>query len=151
MIGDTYIFNPTTIADIHLSFLRWNYKRTPGTLGYDETKLGFPGYFSEIAQYNGFSPSTTVPSISMSNPTYNAVGTGLIFSINNNYVIAPTFTKILGRHTLKAEPICAGWRWRIFKIILPAASLLLTTCSPGRTLQVRAPPATRSHLSCWET
>ncbi len=59
VIGDTYIFNPTTIADIHLSFLRWNYKRTPGTLGYDETKLGFPGYFSQIAQYNGFSPSTT--------------------------------------------------------------------------------------------
>ncbi len=38
----------------------------------------------------------------MSNPTYNGVGTGLIFSINNNYVIAPTFTKILGRHTIKA-------------------------------------------------
>jgi len=37
----------------------------------------------------------------MANPTYNGVGTGLIFSINNNYVIAPTFTKILGRHTLK--------------------------------------------------
>ena len=45
VIGDTYIFNPTTIADIHLSFLRWNYKRTPGTLGYDETKLGFPFLF----------------------------------------------------------------------------------------------------------
>jgi hypothetical protein len=50
VFADTYIFNPTTIADLHLSFLRWNYKRTPGTLGYDETKLGFPGYFSEIAQ-----------------------------------------------------------------------------------------------------
>src|ERR1700760_51639 len=102
VIGDTYVFNPTTIADIHLSFLRWNYKRTPGTLGYDETQLGFPGYFSQIAQYNGFSPSTTVPSISMANPTYNGVGTGLIFSINNNYVIAPTFTKIIQRHTIKA-------------------------------------------------
>jgi outer membrane receptor protein involved in Fe transport len=101
VIGDTYIFNPTTIGDIHLSYFRWNYKRTPGTLGYDETKLGFPSYFSQIAQYNGFSPSTTLPSISMSNPTYNGVGTGLIFSINNNYVIAPTFTKIIGRHTLK--------------------------------------------------
>jgi hypothetical protein len=102
VIGDTYVFNPTTIGDIHLSFLRWNYKRTPGTLGFDETKLGFPGYFSQIAQYNGFSPSTTVPTISMANPTYNGVGTGLIFSINNNYVIAPTFTKIIGRHTFKA-------------------------------------------------
>ena len=37
----------------------------------------------------------------MSNPTYNAVGTGLIFSINNNYVIAPTLRKTLGRHTIK--------------------------------------------------
>ena len=101
VIGDTYVFNPTTIADLHVSFLRWNYKRTPGTLGYDETKLGFPSYFSQVAEYNGFSPSTTVPSIQMANPTYNGVGTGLIFSINNNYVIAPTFTKILGRHTIK--------------------------------------------------
>jgi len=65
-------------------------------------KLGFPGYFSQIAQYNGFSPSTTLPAITMSNPTYNNVGTGLLFSINNNYVIAPTFTKIIGRHTIKA-------------------------------------------------
>lgn len=102
VIGDTYVFNPTTIADIHVSFFRWNYKRTPGTLGYDETKLGFPSYFSQIVSGNGFSPSTTVPSIAMANPSYNGIGTGLIFSINNNYVIAPTFTKILGRHTIKA-------------------------------------------------
>jgi outer membrane receptor protein involved in Fe transport len=101
VVGDTYVINPTTIADLHIDYMRWNYKRTPGTLGYDETKLGFPSYFAEVAQLNGFSPSTTLPSISLSNPTYNAVGTGLIFSINNNYVVAPTFSKTIGRHTLK--------------------------------------------------
>ena len=38
----------------------------------------------------------------MSNPTVNNVGTGLILSINQNYVIAPTITKTIGNHTVKA-------------------------------------------------
>ncbi len=102
VVGDTYVFNPTTIADLHLSYLRWNYQRTPGYLGYDETKLGFPSYFGQINALNGLTNSTTLPILSMSNPTYTSGGTGYIFSINNNYVIGSNFTKILGRHTLKA-------------------------------------------------
>ena len=102
VVGDTYVFNPNTIADLHISYLRWNYQRTPGTLGYDETKLGFPSYMGQINALNGLSNSTTVPTLSMSNPTYTSGGTGYIFSINNNYVIAPTFTKIIGRHAIKA-------------------------------------------------
>jgi outer membrane receptor protein involved in Fe transport len=102
VIGDTYLFNPTTIADIHLSYLRWNYKRTPGFLGYDETQLGWPSYMGQIAALNGISPSTSLPRISTSSPTYTSGGTGYIWSINNNYVIAPTFSKIIGQHTIKA-------------------------------------------------
>ena len=102
VIGDTYIFNPTTIADIHVSYLRWNYVRTPGFLGFNPTTLGFPSYMGSINELNELTASTTVPEISTSTPTYTAGGTGYIFSINNNYVIAPTFTKILGKHTLKA-------------------------------------------------
>ncbi|MGA3223902.1 MAG: TonB-dependent receptor [Acidobacteriaceae bacterium] len=101
VVGDTYVFNPTTVADIHFSYLRWNYVRTPGYLGYDETKLGFPSYFGEINQLNGLTNSTTLPILSMANPTYTSGGTGYIFSINNNYGIAPTLSKTLGRHTLK--------------------------------------------------
>ncbi|HEV2274533.1 MAG TPA: TonB-dependent receptor [Acidobacteriaceae bacterium] len=101
VIGDTYVFNPTTIADLHLSYFRWNYQRTPGYLGYDETKLGLPSYFGQINTLNGLKNSTAVPVLIMANPTYTSGGTGYIFSINNNYVLAPTFTKILGRHTLK--------------------------------------------------
>ncbi|QHN04203.1 TonB-dependent receptor [Granulicella sp. WH15] len=99
--GDSYLFNPTSIGDIRISYTRWNYQRTPGTLGYDETQLGLPSYFGQIAQLNNLTPSTTVPAITMTNPTINNVGTGLIKSINSNYVIAPSFTKTLKNHTLK--------------------------------------------------
>ncbi|MBT9330821.1 TonB-dependent receptor [Paracidobacterium acidisoli] len=102
VVGDTYIFNPTTIADIHVSYLRWNYQRTPGLLGYDETKLGWPSYMGQISALNDLTNSTTPPKISLASPTLTTGGTGYIFSINNNYVIAPTFTKIIGNHTIKA-------------------------------------------------
>lgn len=101
VIGDTYVFNPTTIGDIHVSYLRWNYQRTPGYLGFDETTLGWPSYMGQIDALNHLKNSTTVPYFRASNPTYSMGGTGYIFSINNNYVIAPTFTKIIGNHTLK--------------------------------------------------
>ncbi|MEO8736166.1 MAG: TonB-dependent receptor, partial [Edaphobacter sp.] len=101
VVGDTYVFNPTTIGDLRVSYLRWNYQRTPGTLGYDETKLGFPGYFGQIAPLNSLTPSTTVPTITMANPTYNNVSSGLISSLNNNYVIAPSISKTIHNHTLK--------------------------------------------------
>ena len=102
VIGDTYLFNPTLIGDLRLSFTRWNYVRTPGTLGYDETKLGFPSYMGTISALNRVPNSTTVPRIGLANPTVNGIGTGYIFSINNNYVIAPSITKTYKGHTIKA-------------------------------------------------
>jgi hypothetical protein len=101
VIGDTYVLNPSTIADIHVSYLRWNYVRTPGYLGYNETQLGFPSYMGQISALNGLANSSSLPKITLSSPTLTTGGTGYIFSINNNYVVAPTFTKIIGPHTLK--------------------------------------------------
>ena len=103
VVGDTYLFNPSTIGDIRISYTRWNYKRTPGTLGFNEASLGFPGYLANgnIDALNSLSPSTTLPAITMANPTVNNVGTGLIISVNQNYVIAPTLTKTIKSHTLK--------------------------------------------------
>ena len=34
VVGNTYVFNSTAVADLHLSYLRWNYVRTPGFLGH---------------------------------------------------------------------------------------------------------------------
>ena len=102
VVGDTHIFNPSTIGDLRIAYLRWNYVRTPGTLGYDETQLGFPSYFGQISGLNRVTGSTTVPSITMTNPTENNVGTGYIFSINQNYSIAPSVTKTFHNHVFKA-------------------------------------------------
>jgi len=102
VVGDTYLFNPTLIGDLRVSFTRWNYVRTPGTLGYDETQLGFPSYMGTISGLNRVANSTTVPAIALANPTVNGIGTGYLFSINNNYVIAPTITKTFKGHTVKA-------------------------------------------------
>lgn len=41
VFGDTYVFTPSLIGDLRLSYLRWNYTRLPGTLGYNPGDLGF--------------------------------------------------------------------------------------------------------------
>ena len=102
VLGDTYVFSQSLIGDLRLSYLRWTYVRTPGTLGYNETALGLPSYMGTISQLNRVVNSTTVPSIGLANPTYNGIGTGYIFGTNQDYAIAPSISKIIGRHTLKA-------------------------------------------------
>ena len=104
VVGDTYVFNPTSVADLHLSYLRWNYVRNPGHLGYDEDKLGFnpASQMGQISALNLTPNSSGIPRMTLSNPTILTGGTGYIFSINNNYVLSSTYQKVLGRHTFKA-------------------------------------------------
>ena len=103
VVGETHVFNAKSVADIHLSYLRWNYIRTPGFLGIQEgTVFGFPSYMN-FGTLNDLPKSTAVPSISDSGPiSYTEGGAGYIFSINNNYVIGSTYQKIWGKHTFKA-------------------------------------------------
>jgi hypothetical protein len=101
VFGDTYLFSQSLLGDLRLSYLRWTYVRTPGTLGYNETQLGFPAYMGTISQLNNVANSTTVPSIGLSTPTYNGVGTGYIFGTNQDYVIAPSISKTIRSHTIK--------------------------------------------------
>jgi Carboxypeptidase regulatory-like domain/TonB dependent receptor len=102
VVGDTHVFNSTSVADLHLSYLRWNYIRTPGFLGIQEgTVFGFPSYMN-FGALNNLAKSTAVPSISTSGPiSYTQGGAGYIFSINNNYVIGSTYQKIWRKHTFK--------------------------------------------------
>ncbi len=103
VVGNTYVLNPTSVADLHLSWLRWNYVRTPGFLGIQEaTVFGWPSYMN-FGTLNDLAKSTAVPGISTSGPiSYTEGGAGYIFSINNNYVIGSTYQKIIKRHTFKA-------------------------------------------------
>ncbi|MGI4755688.1 MAG: TonB-dependent receptor domain-containing protein [Janthinobacterium lividum] len=133
VVGDTYLFNPSTIGDIRVSYTRWNYKRTPGTLGYNETQLGFPSYFGNIDALNSLSPSTTLPAITLSNPTVNNVGTGLIISVNQNYVVAPTLTKTIKSHTLKAGADLRRLEEQYFQNNAPGGTFAFDNTFTGRS------------------
>jgi hypothetical protein len=104
VFGDTYAFSPSLLGTLRLSYLRWTYVRTPGTLGFDENSLGFntASGIGSISALNRVAKSDTVPTIALANPTYNGVGTGYIFGTNQDYVIAPTITKIIRKHTIEA-------------------------------------------------
>ena len=101
VLADTYVFSPNKIFDIRGGFTRWYYTRIPGTLGLDPATLGFPPYYSTVPVLNGLSPSTTLPTIGIASPTYNAIATGLLRGQDDTYALTPTMTWIRGRHTLK--------------------------------------------------
>src|SRR6185503_18556472 len=58
-------------------------------------------YFDQLSALDGVDPVSTVPQFSMSSPTYDATGTGLIHARDNTYVLTPSLTMIRGRHTWK--------------------------------------------------
>jgi Carboxypeptidase regulatory-like domain len=104
VFGDTFVFSPSLVGDIRLSYLRWTYVRTPGTLGFNENSLGFNAAsgIGNISALNRVINSDTVPTLALATPTYNGVGTGFIFGTNQDYVVAPTISKTIKNHTFKA-------------------------------------------------
>ena len=102
VVGDTYVFTPTSVADIHLGYLRWNYNRIPTNIGLNEsTAFGWPSYMN-FGSLNNLPKSTAVPMMSTGGPiSYYEGSAGYIFSINNNYSIASTYQKVWKRHTFK--------------------------------------------------
>ena len=100
VLGDTYSFNPTTIMEVRLSYQRFSYDRTPVTIGYDLTQLGWPASLNDQAVFRDL----PVPVINGfdTNGTFGSQGAGsVIIDRNDNYRAAATLTKITGNHTLK--------------------------------------------------
>jgi hypothetical protein len=102
VVGDSYLFSPTLVGDIRLSYLRWPYVRLPGTLGYNVQSLGFnpASQLGQISQLNNVASSTTFPNMTLQ--SYNNASNGYIFATNQNYVIAPSISKTWKGHTFKA-------------------------------------------------
>lgn len=101
VFGDTYMFSPTLIGDMRLSYLRWPYVRLPNYLGFDMSKLGFnpASQMDQISNLNGLANSHTIPAFVMQ--SYNSATMGYIFGVNQNYVVAPTVSKVWRNHTFK--------------------------------------------------
>jgi hypothetical protein len=100
VLGDTYTFTPTTIMEVRLSYQRFSYDRTPTTLGYDLTQLGWPATLNEQAVFQAL-PLPVVNGFD-TNGTFGSQGAGsVIIDRNDNYRVAGTLTKIAGTHTLR--------------------------------------------------
>jgi hypothetical protein len=98
VIGDSYSFSPTLVADLRLSYMRFSYDRTALTTGYDLTQLGWP------ASMNDQVVVRVVPNVNVTgyNGVWSTSGSGsTILARNDVYALAPSLTKIWGSHTLK--------------------------------------------------
>jgi hypothetical protein len=112
VVGTTYLLTPTTVLDVRASYGRWNYLRIQPYTGINMAQtFGFPAYMDQQIPTIHGGPTTSVPSFSIGNytplagqPGYN---NSLIFSVDDDYVLTPTLSKIVGRHTLKFG---ADWR-----------------------------------------
>jgi len=112
VVGATYLITPTTILDVRASYGRWNYLRIQPYTGINMNQtFGFPTYMDQQLPIIHGGPPTSVPSFSIGNYTALAGQPGynnsLIFSVDDDYVLTPTLSKIVGRHTLKFG---ADWR-----------------------------------------
>lgn len=99
VIGDTYTLSPTTIMDLRITWLRFVYDRTPTSLGTDLTKYGFPASLNNQVSFQVI-PTPVVQGFS---DVWTSQGPGsAIHQRNDSYALYPSFTKIMGAHTLKA-------------------------------------------------
>lgn len=116
VVGTTYVFNPTSVLDLHLSYLRWNYTRIPTNLGLDESvAFGWPSYMN-YGSLNNLPKSTSVPALNFAGPiSYYQGQSGYILSTNNDYGIASTYQKVLNRHTLKVGFDIRRWDMNYFQ------------------------------------
>jgi len=106
VLGVTYLISPTTILDLRASYGRWNYLRIQPYTGINMNQtFGFPTYMDQQLPIIHGGPGTSVPSFSIGNYTALSGQPGfnnsLIYSIDDDYVLTPTLSKIIGRHTLK--------------------------------------------------
>jgi hypothetical protein len=103
VVGDTHTINPTTVADLRLSYLE-NYNfQSPLSNGYDMSSINssYGIIQSESQDKQGLLPGLGIQGY--------GVGAGLsqLYWNNNVWAISGSLTKILGKHTLKA-----GGNWR---------------------------------------
>ncbi len=100
VLDDVYTFSPTVIMNIEASYQRFSYDRTPLTMGYDLTQLGWPASLNSQVAFRDL----PVPCISGYDPAglFCSQGAGsVIIDRNDDDRIAGSITKIAGSHTMK--------------------------------------------------
>lgn len=109
VIGDTYTFSATALFDLRLAYLYAYFNTEPLSLGINTSKFG-PAY-AALTPIMG-EALNPAPQISpgYGGPDYGAQLAQLYWSFNN-YPLTASFTKIIGRHTLKTGIEFRKWQW----------------------------------------
>ncbi len=94
VVADTYSFNPTTVGDLHVSWMRYDYNINQLTQGVDLTTYGWPAALNSI-------PYRMAPQPCISGFGGDPCYSGIIIDRNMDYDVAASLTKIRGKHTLK--------------------------------------------------
>jgi outer membrane receptor protein involved in Fe transport len=107
VIDDTYTFSPNTVMDLRADVLRFRYVRTPESVGFDATSIGWPAYMNaDVANQ-----VRTLPNICINDGVYNEFCGGetgsVIAGFDTDYEIAPSVTTVHGHHTINF-----GGEWR---------------------------------------
>jgi hypothetical protein len=102
IVAGTHTFNTSTVLDVRLGFVRWDYDRTPGNLGTNPASaFGLPETpYGEIAQRSGIAGMETIPYIDAGQNDF--INSGFIYANDATYSFTPTLTKLAGRHTVMA-------------------------------------------------
>ena len=115
VLGDTILFSPKTILDLHVGYTRYVYLRTPLSEGIDLSKFG-PDWAALAPEMT----YTHIPTVCISqvnndsrwgSGSWCAAGTGSgIGAHDNTYSFEPMLSKIIGNHNLKV-----GGEYRILQ------------------------------------
>jgi hypothetical protein len=101
VLGDSHAFNPSTILDVRLAYLRVFQHEFPDSSGVDLSQIG-PGWVALKSQL--LAPANW-PSMNFSGDSQNLSGSNGIgsqlFWTQNVYMLSGNLTKIVGRHQIK--------------------------------------------------
>lgn len=98
VLADTYLFSPTIVGDLRVSFLRYNFDQNMLSLGTDLTQFGWSSSLNSQIPHRVW----PVPVIQNYSEVFDGSQVAFILSRNNSYSIAPSVTMNVGRHLLKA-------------------------------------------------
>jgi Carboxypeptidase regulatory-like domain len=111
-LGDTVTLTPTSILDLHFGYTRYVYVRVPTTEGISLSQFG-PNWAALAPELTyTHVPVVCVSEVSADNHWCDGVtgsGSG-IGAYDDTYSFDPSFTKIIGKHTVKA-----GLEYRILR------------------------------------
>jgi hypothetical protein len=110
VFGENHVFNPTTIAELRLSYLEnYNFQNLLSA-GYDLSSLGsaYGTIQSESPAGVGVYPNLAIQGYSVTSQS------STLFWNNDVWAINGSITKILGRHTIKAGGIWRQTLWEAY-------------------------------------